>query len=84
MPDYDERRTLGPEVAAVATLAGFAPDPEQQLLLDGSFALDRAGKSVAFEVVVIAPRQNLKTGFEKQYALGQLFVRREPLVVWSA
>lgn len=82
-PDYGV--TLGPEVAAVATLAGFAPDAEQQLLLDAAFAIDPVtAKSVAFEVVVIAPRQNLKTGFQKQYALGQLFVRREPLVVWSA
>lgn len=83
VPEYDV--TLGPEVAAVATLAGFAPDPEQRLLLDAAFAIDPVSrKSVAFEVVVIAPRQNLKTGFEKQYSLGQLFVRDERLVVWSA
>jgi hypothetical protein len=75
---------LGPEVGAVATLAGFPPDPEQQMLLDAAFALDEHGKSVAFKVVVIAPRQNLKTGFFKQVALGQLFVRDERLVVWSA
>lgn len=68
----------------MATLAGFAPDPEQRMLLDAAFAVDRHGKSAAFEVVVIAPRQNLKTGFFKQYALGQLFVRNERLVVWSA
>lgn len=84
VPDYDPARTLGPEVAAVATLAGFPPDPEQRMLLDAAFALDKHGKSVAFEVVVIAPRQNLKTGFFKQVALGQLFVRDERLVVWSA
>lgn len=82
LPSFE--RTLGGEVAAVATLAGFPPDPEQQLLLDAAFAVDAAGKSAAFEVVVIAPRQNLKTGFMKQYALGQLFVRDERLVVWSA
>lgn len=83
VPDYTE--TLGPEVAAIATLAGFPPDPEQRLLLDAAFAFDpKTGRSVAFEVVVIAPRQNLKTGFFKQVALGQLFVRQEPLVVWSA
>lgn len=84
IPEYDPSRTLGPEVAAVATLAGFPPDPEQRMLLDAAFALDKQGKSVAFEVVVIAPRQNLKTGLFKQGALGQLFVRDEPLVVWSA
>jgi hypothetical protein len=82
IPDYD--LTLGPEVAAIATLAGFPPDPEQQLLLDAAFALDAERKSVAGEVVVIAPRQNLKTGLFKQIALGDLFVRNERLVVWSA
>ena len=84
VPEYDEARTLGPEVAAVCTLAGFGPDPEQRMLHDASSALDKDGKSVAFEIVVIAPRQNIKTGFFKQYALGQLFVRQEPLTVWSA
>lgn len=84
IPDYDPNRTLGPEVAAVATLAGFPPDPEQRMLLDAAFALDKKGKSVAFSVVVIAPRQNLKTGLFKQIALGDLFVRDEPMVVWSA
>jgi hypothetical protein len=68
----------------VATLAGFAPDAEQRMLLDLAFALDRNGKSLAFEFVLIAPRQNLKTGFLKQYALGQLFVRKESLVPWTA
>lgn len=83
-PEFDRERTLGPEVAAVATLAGFPPDPEQRLLLDAAFALDKQGKSVAFEIDVIAPRQNLKTGFFKQVSLGQTFVRDEPLIAWSA
>lgn len=83
MPEFTH--TLGPEVGAVAALAGFAPDPEQQMLLDAAFAFDpRTGKSVAFEVVVIAPRQNLKTGFLKQTALGHLFVTDESLVPWTA
>jgi hypothetical protein len=82
-PDYSV--TLGPEVAGLNTLTGFEPDPEQRLLLDAAFAFDPAtGRSLAFVVVVIAPRQNLKTGFEKQYAMGQLFIRRERLVVWSS
>lgn len=34
--------------------------------------------------MLIAPRQNLKTGFLKQYALGQLFIRNELLVPWTA
>jgi len=77
-------RTLGPEVAELAALAGFAPDPEQRLGLDLAFAMDAAGRSVAFEVAVICSRQNLKTGFFKQCALGWLHLTDQRLVVWSA
>jgi hypothetical protein len=85
LPDgYDPGRTLGPEFAAVATLAGFSPDPEQQLLLDVNQALDKHGRPLVFQTVVIAPRQNLKTGFLKQRSLGNLFVRRRPLSLWTA
>lgn len=76
--------TFGPEVAELNELAGFAPDPEQRMLLDAAFAVDRQGFSVAFEVGVVACRQNLKTGFFKQCALGWMFVTDEKLVVWSA
>lgn len=85
IPDeYDPERTLGPEFAAAATLAGYPPDPEQQFLLNVAEALDKHGQPLIFRTVLIAPRQNLKTGFLKQRALGKLFVRRRPLVVWSA
>jgi hypothetical protein len=77
-------QTLGPEVADIAREAGFAPDPEQQLALDALFGFDRQGKSVAFELAVVAPRQNMKTGFFKQAALGWLFVTDQRLVIWSA
>ena len=79
-------QTLGPEVAGLADLAGFAPDPEQRLVLDLIFALDRSDPnlSAAFETGVIASRQNLKTGVFKQAALGWLFITDQRLVVWSA
>lgn len=77
-------RTLGPEVADLARLVGFAPEPEQELCLDVIFALGAGGKSAAFEVGVAACRQNLKTGLYKQAALGWLFVTEQRLVVWSA
>lgn len=77
-------RTLGPEVADLAALAGFAPDPEQRFVLDLIFALDGQGRSAAFEVALIAPRQNLKTGAFKQAALGWMFLTDQRLVVWSA
>lgn len=81
-PEYTE--TLGPEVADLAELAGFAPDPEQRLGLDLIFALNRYGKSAAFEFAVVVARQNLKTGLFKQAALGWLYITDQRLIVWSA
>lgn len=81
-PEYTE--TLGAEVADLAALAGFAPDPEQRLGLDLLFALNRRGMSAAFEFAVVCSRQNLKTGLFKQAALGWLFLTDQRLVVWSA
>lgn len=77
-------RTLGPEVADLCSMVGFPPDLEQRLLLDDTFALDSRGLSAAFEVAAIACRQNLKTGWMKQAALGFLFITDQRLVVWSA
>jgi hypothetical protein len=82
IPKYHS--TLGPEVGELAALAGFPPDPEQQLLLDGQFGMDRRGKLTAFEVCAVAPRQNLKTGWLKQAALGKTFLLDRPLLVWTA
>jgi hypothetical protein len=78
--------TLGPEVGEVATLAGLAPYPEQQVLLDEVFALDRnnPNRSASFEAAAVVTRQQLKTGLLKQLALGWLFVMPQPLVIWSA
>jgi hypothetical protein len=81
-PDF--HKTYGDEVADLAELAGFAPDPEQKLGLDLIFAVDRRGKSAAFEFCVVCSRQNLKTGLFKQAALGWLFITDQNLVVWSA
>lgn len=78
------RQTLGPEVADLCDMVGFAPDPEQRMALDLIFALDTADRSAAFETAVIAPRQNLKTGLFKQAVLGWLFLTEQRLVVWSA
>lgn len=76
--------TFGPEVAAVCTQAGYEPDPEQRLILDGLFGIDENGDPSAFETAVIGTRQNLKTGVLKQAAIGWLFVTREDLITWSA
>lgn len=81
-PDY--YRTHGPEVGELATEAGFPPDPEQQMLLDVQFGVDRYGRSTAFEVCIICARQNIKTGYFKIAALGKVFYLERPLFVWSA
>lgn len=82
LPGYHD--TFGPEVVEVCQLAGYEPDPEQAWLLDHVFGFDRAGRPTAFEVGIIAPRQNLKTALLKMVALGKLFVLGRTLVVWSA
>jgi hypothetical protein len=87
VPDeYDERRTLGPHVAAIATLAGFPPDPEQQLLHNVASALDKRGRPLIFDTTLVAPRQNLKTGWLKQRALGKMFLapKGRRLIMWTA
>ena len=71
-PAYVE--TYGPEVADICALAGFAPDEAQQQILDLTFAIGPNGKSAAFEVDLIGPRQNFKTGVILQMELGWLFV----------
>lgn len=81
-PDYAD--SLGPEVADLAEMVGFPADPEQRLVLDAQFGLDRSGKRVAFEVAVIGARQNIKTGLFKIAALGEAFICEVPLLVWSA
>jgi hypothetical protein len=81
-PDYVE--TYGPEVADICALAGFAPDPEQELILDLVFALGPDGKSAAFEVDIVGPRQQFKTGSILQMELGWLFVTQERMIVHSA
>lgn len=76
--------TYGPEVADLCSLAGFEPDPEQELALDALFAIRADGSSAAYDFCVICARQNLKTGLLKQACLGWLFITEQGLIVWSA
>lgn len=76
--------TYGPQVGELSRLAGFAPDPEQQLGLDAIFAVDAADRVAALECAVIVGRQNMKTGLFKMATLGWLFLMDQRLVVWSA
>jgi hypothetical protein len=81
-PVYVE--TCGPEVADICALANFAPDPEQELILDLTFAIGDNGLSAAFEIDIIGPRQQFKTASILQIELGWLYVTNEKLIVHSA
>jgi len=81
-PDFAD--SLAPEVADLAEMVGFPADPEQRLVLEPMFGLDRVGRRTAFEVAVIGARQNIKTGLFKIAALGEAFIAEVPLLVWSA
>lgn len=66
--------TLGPLVGAECARAGYAPDPEQQLILDDVFRYNSDGLPASFTYDVAGPRQQLKTGSFIQMAIGWLFV----------
>lgn len=76
--------TIGDEVADLNALFGYAPNPEQRLLLNGNFGMDRAGRLTAFEVFVLASRQNLKTGFFIQRAIGKALLLKRRQQIWTA
>src|ERR1035441_2792150 len=77
-------KTYGPEVSDLAESVGFPPDAQQRLAQDVIFGRRADGQSSAFEIAIIAARQQLKTGAFKIAALGWLYLFDEPLVVWSA
>ena len=81
VPEWDY--TLGPEVAALCDAAGYTPDANQAAILDAIFAV-KDDRPAAFEVAVVAPRQNIKTGVLKMAAIGKLFLLQRHLVIWSA
>jgi len=77
--------TLGPKVGELCDRADYGPDAEQQVCLNGIFAQDVARRqSSAFAIVLLACRQNLKTGIEKQAGLGWLFLLHIDPIVWTA
>ena len=63
--------------------AGLILDPWQRLILEKSL-LRRAGRWAAFEVGVVAPRQNGKNALIEARELAGLFVLRERLLIHSA
>lgn len=81
-PDWSY--TVGPEVCELGELAHFTADANQAAILDATFAFTKDHRPACFEVGVIGPRQNIKTGTLKLIALGKLFLLRQRLIMWSA
>ena len=81
-PAYDF--TLGPEIGEFCASVGYAPDPEQQIILNDIFAEGDRNLPVVFATAVIGPRRNIKTGVEIQAAIGWLYVLEVPGVQYSA
>ena len=81
--------TTGGKVGELCEGAGYAPDHDQQVILNGVFAkvADPArpqGRSACTSAAVIAPRRNLKTSAIVMCALGWLFIEHCPEIIWTA
>src|SRR5262249_19636004 len=79
--------TEGGEVAGLNADAGFVPDADQVMLLNGIFARRRAGArevSLATNIGLIACRQNIKTATQIMACNGWLFLFHIDLIVWTA
>ena len=81
-PDYAV--TIGPEGGDLMRLFNYGPNPEQQLILDASFGMDRFGKLMAFLVFIVACRQNFKTGLLIMRGVIKALLLQRPLQVWTA
>jgi hypothetical protein len=78
-------RHAGPQITAVAKMAGIMLDQEQQFLAGATSGVGADGKWAAFEAVVMGPRQSLgKTEFLLARVLAGLYVFGEELIVFSA
>lgn len=78
------RWTNGDLAAKVGADLGLPPDDEQRWLLDTIYAEKAPDRPAAFEVVVVGPRQNIKTSTLGIAAIADLFVFGVEKHVWSA
>lgn len=76
-------RSAGRQVARIAALGGIELDDAQRLVAEVTAGVT-GDRWSAFEAVIFAPRQNLKTEYLLARVLAGLFVFREELVVYSA
>jgi hypothetical protein len=80
----DHVRSAGPQIVKLARMAGIRLDESQRMLAEVTAGVDESGRWAAFEAVVFAPRQNLKTEFLLARILAGLYIFREELIVFSA
>jgi hypothetical protein len=76
--------TAGDEVADLCRMANYGPDDDQRPVLDAIFAETDEQTPAAFEVALIACRQNIKTSIMKMASLGWLFLLGVRRVVYTA
>jgi hypothetical protein len=57
----EQVRTAGSQIVRLAKMAGIELDDAQRLVADATAGVGADGKWAAFEAVIFAPRQNLKT-----------------------
>jgi hypothetical protein len=77
-------KSAGPQITRIAAMGGIHLDEAQQLVASATAGVGDDGKWTAFECVIFAPRQNLKTEFLIARMLAGLFLFREELIVFSA
>lgn len=77
-------RSGGPQITSIAAVAGIRLDEAQQAIARDTAGVGADGRWAAFEVVIFAPRQNIKTEYLLARILAGLYVFREELIVYSA
>ena len=80
----DQVKTAGPQIVSLAALAGIRLDEAQVMVANATAGVGADGRWAAFESVIFAPRQNLKTEYLIARILAGLFIFREELIVFSA
>jgi hypothetical protein len=80
----DQVRTAGPQIVKLAAMAGIKLDDAQRLVADATAGVGADGRWSAFEAVIFAPRQNLKTEYLIARILAGLYIFGEELIVFSA